>query len=216
MSTDAAEFWEDFYAAGERWSGHANALLVAEVAGLPAGVALDVGCGEGGDAIWLATQGWRVTAVDIATSALESAARHAAAAGVGDAITWERHDLEETLPTGTFDLVASSYLHSKVAFDRPSVLRAAARLVRPGGTLVIVGHAGSPSWAAHDHGHAVHLPSAAEVVAGLALGAGWDVERCADVDVPATDPDGAPGTRRDCVVRAHRRIDDTAGDGGTA
>ena len=182
----------------------------------PAGEALDVGCGEGGDAIWLAAQGWRVTAVDIAASALASAARHAAAAGVGDAITWARHDLEATLPDATFDLVASCYLHSKVAFDRAKVLRAAAGLVRRGGTLVIVGHAGSPSWAAHDHGHAVDLPSAVEVVADLALGDGWDVERCEDVDVPATDLDGAPGTRRDCVVRARRRIDDTASDGATA
>ena len=106
--------------------------------------------------------------------------------------------------------MASSYLHSPVALDRERILRAAATLVRPGGTLVVVGHAGPPSWAdgqhhGHGHGHALDLPGAAEVVAGLALDDGWNVERAVDVDCPSTAPDGTPGTRHDCVVRATRR-----------
>lgn len=203
----SVEFWDDFYGAAERrWSGNANGLLVAEVTDLPAGTALDLGCGEGGDAIWLAQRGWQVTAVDVARAALASGAEHAAAAGVGARIRWDRHDLDETFPTGSYDLVAACYLHSPVELARTAILRAAAAAVAPGGTLVIVGHAGPPSWTQPDdgHGHGVAFPSAAEVLAGLGLDAEWYVERCADVDQAMTDPDGAPATRPDSVVRARR------------
>ena len=206
-----ADFWEDFYAHGSRWSGNANELLVAEVDGMAPGHALDLGCGEGGDAIWLAQQGWRVTAVDIAASALTAASRNADAAGVGATITWDRHDLEETWPAGPFDLVVSCYLHSNLPLERERILRAAATLVGPGGTLLIVSHAGSPSWAdgqghGHDqgHGHAGRFPTAAEVADALVLGDDWVVERAADVTRSGTAPDGSPGTRRDSVVRARR------------
>ena len=200
---DAAEFWEDFYGTRQhRWSGKPNELLVGEVASLPAGTALDVGCGQGGDAIWLAQRGWQVTAVDVSVAALTVAADQAAAAGVAAAIRWERHDLDQTFPAGQFDLVASSYLQSPMAFDRASILRRAAAAVRAGGLLVIVGHAGPPSWDAHGHG--AGLPRAGEVLADLGLGAGWRVERCADVDRPAHDPDGNPASRPDSVIRARR------------
>jgi SAM-dependent methyltransferase len=89
MSTtsDAArereQWWEAFYAEGRaRWSGKPNGTLVEEVAGLRPGRALDLGCGQGADAIWLAQQGWTVTAVDIAQTALDTAMRNADAAGV--------------------------------------------------------------------------------------------------------------------------------------
>jgi SAM-dependent methyltransferase len=206
--TTGAEFWEDFYAGGQHWSGNANELLVTEVAAMAPGRALDLGCGEGGDAIWLAARGWRVTAVDIADAALTSAAASAAAAGVGDAITWERHDLETSSPTGGFDLVTSAYLHSTVPLDRTRILRAGVSLVRPGGTYLVIGHAGPPSWATAEHGamhgHGVPMPPAAEVLRDLALGDGWVVERCADVDRVHAAPDGTPGTRPDSVVRARR------------
>jgi SAM-dependent methyltransferase len=206
------EFWDDFYAADHRrWSGNANGLLVAEVADLPTGTALDLGCGEGGDAIWLAQRGWQVTAVDVAQAALDAGADHAAEAGVADRIRWERHDLDETFPAGSADLVTACYLHSPVELARDAILRAAAAAVSPGGTLVIIGHAGPPSWtqrgdgAGHDHGHGMAFPSAADVLAGLDLDVGWHVERCADVDQPMRDPDGAPATRPDSVVRVRRR-----------
>src|SRR5918997_1941704 len=78
---------------GAMWSGRPNGRLVAEVASLAPGRALDVGCGEGADAIWLAQRGWTVTGVDVSAVALERAAQHAVDAGVGDRIEWRRVDL---------------------------------------------------------------------------------------------------------------------------
>lgn len=84
-----AQFWDDFYAEKDTvWSGKPNALLVRQVADLPPGTVLDLGCGEGGDAIWLAQRGWRVTAVDVSDVALRRGAAHAKEAGVADAIDW--------------------------------------------------------------------------------------------------------------------------------
>jgi SAM-dependent methyltransferase len=161
----AQEFWEDFYAGGKaRWSGRPNASLVEEVEGLAPGTALDLGCGQGGDAIWLAAQGWTVTAADISATALEIAARHAAEAGVG--VEWQRHDLAVSQPAGTFDLVTASFLHSEVELPRGRILRAAAEAVAPGGTLLVVGHAPS----AEHHHHDLPSPEAVVEEIGLADG----------------------------------------------
>ena len=165
------EHWEDFYAGGKaRWSGRPNVSLVEEAEGLAPGTALDLGCGQGGDAIWLATQDWTVTAADISANALEIAARHAAEAGVE--VAWERHDLSVSQPAGSFDLVAASFLHSDVELPRARILRAAAGAVAPGGALVIVGHAPSPEHPHHD------LPAPEQVVEELALGDGWELRTC--------------------------------------
>lgn len=193
-----AEYWEARYADGHtRWSGAVNASLAAEVAGLPGGTALDVGCGEGGDAIWLAAQGWAVTATDVAQSALDTGAAQAAAAGV--AITWERHDLGASFPHGTFDLVTTSFLHSPVELPRTAILRRAAAAVAPGGTLLVIGHAPS---AAHAH---ADLPTAEEVVADLALPSDeWTVSTCAQVEVRHAFAGEEPVARTDAVVRCER------------
>ena len=194
------QFWESFYATGEsRWSGKPNRSLVEETADLEPGTALDLGCGQGGDAIWLALQGWTVTAADISASALAIAARDAAAAGLADAVTWERHDLATSLPAGTFDLVAASFLHSPVALPRTRILRASAQAVAVGGTLLVIGHAPSPS-----HRHA-DLPSPEEVVEDLALPAdGWRL-RTSDLRVREhAFGDEAPTRRIDSVVRLQR------------
>jgi SAM-dependent methyltransferase len=207
VSDETERFWEDFYRAKDGvWSGKANALLVEEVAALAPGTALDLGCGEGGDAIWLAAQGWRVTAVDVSATALERGAGHAADAGVTGVIAWERHDLTRSFPAGAFDLVAACYLHSRVPLDRGRVLRAAAAAVAPGGSLVVVGHAGMPSWAGRGDGHGVDFPTPQEVLDDLALPAGaWVVARSEVVSRRASAPGGAPGTREDNVLRLTRR-----------
>ena len=108
---EAERFWEEHYRRREQvWSGNANAVLVDIVGGLPPGTALDLGCGEGGDAIWLARQGWRVRAVDISATALQRVTARAIAAGVADRIECGRHDLAHTFPAGSFDLVSAQYL----------------------------------------------------------------------------------------------------------
>nr|WP_238354948.1 class I SAM-dependent methyltransferase [Kribbella sandramycini] len=116
--TTAEEHWDGRYAESTRiWSGKPNAALVAELAGLAPGRALDLGSGEGGDAIWLAQQGWQVTAVDVSPIALGRAAEHAREAGIADRIDWQHHELGKTFPAGTFDLVSAQFLHSD---DRPA------------------------------------------------------------------------------------------------
>ena len=112
---EAERFWEDHYRRRERvWSGRANPVLVDVVGSLPPGTALDLGCGEGGDAIWLARQGWRVSAVDVSATALRRAAAYAATAGVADRIDFQQHDLARTFPAGAFNLVPTQYLQSPV------------------------------------------------------------------------------------------------------
>jgi 2-polyprenyl-3-methyl-5-hydroxy-6-metoxy-1,4-benzoquinol methylase len=132
----AEEFWEAHYTErAQVWSGRANAVLVDVAGPLPAGTALDLGCGEGGDAVWLAGRGWRVTAVDISATALERARALAERAGVAGRVDFQRHDMGVSLPDGLFDLVSAHYLHSPVEFARDRVLREA---TGPDGTTATV------------------------------------------------------------------------------
>jgi SAM-dependent methyltransferase len=205
-TTTHQEYWDGRY--GEHhhmWSGEPNTVLVQEVTGLDAGTALDLGCGEGGDAVWLARQGWRVTAVDISGVALERAARHAAEAGVADRIDWQRRDLAESFPEGTYDLVSAQFLHSPADMPREEVLRAAAAAVAPGGILLIVGHAGPPPWDPDAH-PGVHLPTPEEVRLSLRLADGeWEVLRSDEHERVQTAPDGRTMTRTDNALMLRRR-----------
>ncbi|OQO94609.1 SAM-dependent methyltransferase [Saccharomonospora piscinae] len=204
----ADEYWEDFYR-DRVWSGRVNPLLEREVrdgVALPPGTVLDLGCGEGADALWLARNGWRVRAVDVSATALRRGAEHAAEQGVAEAIEWERHDLARSFPEGTFDLVSAQFLHSPVAADgeREAILARAAEAVAPGGVLLIIGHAGWPTWMEEPPAD-IEFPTAADVLAALGLPApGWDVERAGLVSSEVTGPEGQPGRREDCVVRVRR------------
>lgn len=203
MSDDPRAFWEALY--GERqqvWSGKVNVPLEREVAELPAGRALDLGCGEGGDALWLAERGWAVTAVDISATALERA--HAEAEGRGLRVDWQQRDLAEDLPRGPFDLVSAQFLQSPVALPRAEVLRRAAGELAPGGLLLVVGHAAAPPWSTHSPDAAL-MSSATQVLADLALGDEWDVLKAEDVTRPATGPDGQQAELLDSVVLVRRR-----------
>ncbi|MFD1827172.1 class I SAM-dependent methyltransferase [Mumia zhuanghuii] len=206
--TDPTEFWEQRYGGSDRvWSGKPNPLLVREVADLTPGTALDLGCGEGADAVWLATQGWTVTGVDISRTALDRAAAHAADAGVTDRTAWEQHELGTTFPAGSYDLVSAQFLQSPVALDQDGVLRSAAEAVAPGGTLLVVMHGGWPSWA-EPHEHSVPgavFPTLDEVMTALDLPEDeWKVVTLDGVASTSTAPDGRTGTRVDNVWRLQR------------
>ncbi|MGN9890749.1 class I SAM-dependent methyltransferase [Micromonospora sp. L31] len=206
VDAETARHWDELYQRRERiWSGRANPHLVDVVDPLPAGTALDLGCGEGADAIWLAGRGWRVTAVDVSATALDRAATEAAAAGVAARIDFQRHDLTRTFPEGVFDLVSAQFLQSPLEFPRAEVLRAAARAVAPGGRLLIVEHGEVPPWSRLAHPH-VRFPTPEETLAELDLDPdGWRTER---LDAPrraVTDPDGQPATLVDHLVLVRRR-----------
>lgn len=198
-SDEARDFWEQRYAEQDQmWSGRPNVVLVEEIEGMAPGSALDLGCGEGADSIWLAERGWRVTAADISQLALDRAALHAADAGVADRITWERHDFTESFPHGVFDLVSAHFLHSPVADPRESVLPRAADAVAPGGTLLIVSHESMP-W----HPEIV-LPAPAEVLESVRIAPdAWMVERLASRPRRA-QRDGQEFDVEDSVVRLRR------------
>ncbi|MQW77433.1 methyltransferase domain-containing protein [Nocardioides sp. dk4132] len=136
--------WEERYSSEEQvWSGDPNPQLVAEASRLTPGTALDVGCGEGGDVIWLARQGWRVTGADFSANGLARAARHAEQAGVADRTDWWQVDARTFEPAGrTFDLVTTHFLHPPEG-RMVEVTRRLAEAVAPGGHLLVVGHAPS-------------------------------------------------------------------------
>ena len=198
-------FWEQHY--GQRnqiWSGQPNQRLVQEAADLPPGTALDLGCGEGADAVWLAEKGWKVVAVDVSATALERAAQAAEARGVADRIEWQHRDLGGAFPDGKYDLVNAAYLLSPVHLPRTQILRTAAEAVRPGGLLLVVSHTGFPPGApAPDH--PVTFPTPEEQLADLDLPAGeWAVEASEEFECPMTGRDGTPTTRIDNVLRLRR------------
>lgn len=202
---DPATYWETRYRdRGQSWSGRPNAALVREATGLQPGRALDLGSGEGGDAIWLAQGGWLVTAVDIAASALALGAVNAAAAGVAERISWVEADLATWHPTRAFDLVSAHFLHSPVELPRDKILRRAASAVALGGLLVVVGHGNFPPWSSHRPDDVV-LPTPDDVLASLQLAEGsWTVLTRALVDREATAPDGTAGTLSDSVLSVRR------------
>jgi len=136
--------WDERYSSEEQiWSGNPNAQLVAEVSGLTPGTALDVGCGEGGDVIWLARQGWRVTGADFSANGLARAARHAEGAGVGDRTDWWQVDARTFTAEGrSYDLVATHFLHPPDN-GMVDVTRRLSEAVAVGGHLLVVGHAPS-------------------------------------------------------------------------
>nr|MDQ5860933.1 class I SAM-dependent methyltransferase [Actinomycetota bacterium] len=111
----AAKLWDEKYRSRPKmWSGQPNPQLMTEAAHLAPGTALDLGCGEGADAIWLAGRGWEVTALDVSAVALERAEAHARERGQGGKIEWVRQDLATWVPGKLFDLVTAQFLHSTV------------------------------------------------------------------------------------------------------
>ncbi|MER6915614.1 class I SAM-dependent methyltransferase [Streptomyces sp. NPDC000594] len=204
-TTDAVMFWDGFYAdRPEAADPRPNARLTETVTGLPPGEALDLGCGEGGDTLWLARQGWRVTAVDVSGVAVERLARLARSHGLGEGIAAERHDLREAFPPGTFDLVSSHYLHTPLDLDRSAVLRSAAHALRPGGLLLIVDHGSTAPWS-WNQDPGVRYPGPQEVAEDIGLDPrSWTVERAEASRRTATGPGGRTAEVIDHILTIRR------------
>ncbi len=196
------DFWEERYGSGGRlWSGKPNPQLVATAADLPPGTALDVGTGEGADAIWLASRGWTVTGVDVSQAALDRAARHATEAGVE--VTWQQADATKWDPApAQFDLVSAQYVHLPRTV-RDALHRRLAAAVRPGGTLLIVGHHPTDLATGVRRPRLPHLMFTAEEIAPVLDPSEWDIT----VSAPQrrATHDGQEITLTDAVLRAVRR-----------
>ncbi|MGI5270403.1 SAM-dependent methyltransferase [Nonomuraea sp. CA-218870] len=204
-ATDAVTFWDGVYAARPPATDpRPNARLTETVADLPPGDALDLGCGDGGDALWLAGRGWRVTAADLSAVAVERLTALARARGLGDRVTAVRHDLRGPFPYGAFDLISAHYLHTPFDLDRAAVLRSAAHGLRRDGRLLVVDHGSTAPWS-WNQDPGVRHPSPREVAADLHLDAAtWTVERA---DAPrriATGPDGRTAEVTDHVLLIRR------------
>jgi len=165
---------------------------------------LDLGSGGGGDALWLAQQGWHVTAVDISTAAVEQLRENARAHGLGPQIVAEQHDLSRTFPKGEFDLVSAQYFQSPFELPRSQILRTAAAALRPGGLLLIVDHGSTAPWSwSQDPG--AHFPTPADVAASLELDpAQWAVLRADQPQRQATGPSGETAAVTDHVLLIQR------------
>lgn len=212
--TTPATFWDQRYGESDAiWSGKVNTALADVVTErvLEPGSALDLGCGEGADVIWLAQRGWRVTGLDISAVAIERAQAAATAQGLStDQAQFETTDFTEWTEAQQFDLVTASFLQSPVAFDRQYALGAAQDLVAPGGHLIVISHASFPPWAKDYHEDAEHQvphePATPESELEILQfdDYRWVVEVAEVRSRQITGPDGDALTLDDTVIVARR------------
>lgn len=200
-------FWEPHYQRNIRpWSGLPNAVLADITADLTPGSVLDIGCGEGGDALWLAGRGWKVTAVDVSATVLERARAQAAERGLTANVTFEKCDVSQSLPNGSFDLVSAQYSHTPIDIPREQVLRRAAESVAMQGLLLIVDHASTAPWSWNQDPD-VRFPTPQDTLEKLGLDENhWQPIRVEAAQRTASGPDGQRATVTDNVI-ALRRAD---------
>ncbi|MDN5745357.1 MAG: class I SAM-dependent methyltransferase [Nocardioidaceae bacterium] len=227
------DYWDQIWTgerAGSMSTSDPNPHLIKEISGLETGTAIDAGCGAGAEAIWLASQGWRVTGVDVADAALAFAEERAVTAGVPGQVEWLQANLSTWEPDTGYNLVTTHYAHPETPqlefYDR------IASWVAPHGTLLIVGHLHHHGTEdrdhqqdhQQDHGHThehaegrtgehtgEHTGPPAEASATAAAiverldPASWTVVTAEESERTMTGPGGRPTTIRDVVVRAVRR-----------
>lgn len=208
--SQAAE-WDERYGQYDQrmWSGRANGSLVGLLGDQPPGRLLDVGCGEGADAIWLAEQGWTVTATDISDVAIDRARRAAAEAGVD--VEWQAADLATEPPRpGGYDVVTISYPALRRERRKPS-LAALTNAVAPGGQLVVIAHANEePATDQHQNGFdRADYVSIGDIVDHLAEDFTVEVNRVQDRPDP---PQGARHTRDHVILARRQPADRQPGD----
>ncbi|MFT7024131.1 MAG: SAM-dependent methyltransferase [Rhodococcus sp. (in: high G+C Gram-positive bacteria)] len=191
-------FWDNLYTEmPQRWSGKANPVLATEASKLTPGTALDIGSGEGGDAFWLADNGWNTTGVDISEVALERAR-----ANQGDRdIEWLHRDLLTWAPETQYDLVTAHFFQLPMQQVGPAFLRFG-HAVNPGGHLLIVGHSPSDDHAKH-HPRADILFDVGPITA-LFDDENWTTVLAETRARAGAGPDGTPAERKDTVVLLRR------------
>lgn len=173
---------------------------------LTPGRALDLGCGEGADVIWLAQHGWQATGVDISPTAIARATAAAEAADLDEGSTQFLTADLTALPDGDYDLVCASFLHSPVDLAREDILQQATARVASGGHLLITSHADFPAWADVPPGHQHRFLGPAEELAQLELDPqDWEVVHAETRARETTTPNGEPATLDDVVVLVRRR-----------
>lgn len=174
-----------------------NPYVQSETTHLPPTTALDAGCGAGSEAMWLAEQGWRVTAADISENVLAIARARSTAAGLGGRIEWIEADLSHWEPARTWDLVVTSYAHSELS--QLDFYRRIASWVAPGGTLLIVGHLHGAEYHGQDHPEAATATLTG--IASLFVEPDWLIEAAYD-NTRTSHPGGNAVHLRDVIVRA--------------
>ncbi len=201
--------WDHRYAGDQMWSGNPNGTLVNEISGLTPGRALDVGAGEGGDAVWLAEQGWSVTASDISRRGLARVAAEAERRGLRVECHHADANALDAYGAGAFDLVSAQYASIPRTPDDRAV-RNLLNAVAPGGTLLVVSHDLEPMRGpidtltdsrAFDPDAYVRVD---DFAAALASSPAWEIE----VHEKRPRPAGAASASHhvdDIVLRARRR-----------
>lgn len=187
------ESWDEHYAESKS-NGRPKAALMSETSLLPKGTALDLGCGEGADAIWLARQGWRVTGMDLSSVALDRAAAH----GQGLGIRWLHKDITTWTPDTRFDLVTANYCHPEPG-HRDETYRKAAAAVAPGGTLLVLAHHPDDRLGPNGFERPADMLFAPKDITAL-LDERWSIDVCEARERPAGPHHD--GTAIDTVVRA--------------
>ena len=194
--------WDRRYQGSELvWTAEPNRFLVAETETLTPGHAIDLACGEGRNAVWLAEHGWQAVGVDFSEVGLQKARE--LASGRGENVEWVAADLLDYRPDPqAFDLVLVFYLQVPAA-DRRPILHAAAEAVAPGGTFLLVAH--DSSNLPHGHGgpqDPARLYTADDVVTDIE-GSGLRIERAEPVERPVQTTDGER-IALDALLRARR------------
>jgi SAM-dependent methyltransferase len=197
-----SQWWEQHYQGQAPGRGAPSPHLVAELTGLTAGTALDAGCGTGADAVWLAQEGWQVTAVDVSPTVVGHAERLATeqAPELAARISWVVADLTVWEPPVRYDLVVSQYVHPDVPF--PAFVGRLAHSVAPGGTLLVAGHDHADSHSAARAPEPASIgPDAVTSVLDADL---WDVD-VAETRTRQVRHGPAAETMHDLVVVARRK-----------
>lgn len=179
-----------------------NVRLAELVDGLPAGTALDLGCGLGGDTMWLARHGWDVTATDISSTAVRRLEERAAREGLAARVHAEQRDLATSRPGGEYDLITAHYLHSLFAFPRADILHALSAQVKPSGWLLVVDHGSVAPWSWNQ---GADVPTPEQTLAELALDETvWHTVVCEARSRTATGPGGQTAEVLDNIIFLRR------------